>query len=104
MAVLAIHLRNGDTIHIGTDPQQTRAAYDALLSAKTEFVELQAYFGNLPRLAIRCADVVVLILDPNDNSTTFASSAQVRTAQYYAYAQQRAQSDQANTEPVDVKV
>jgi hypothetical protein len=105
MALLSIHLRNGDTLHFGKDPEQTRAAYDALLAQSTEFVELQGYFNHIPRFAIRCSEVIVLMYDPNDNSTSFASTALARTAQYYSFTQQSANADgEATGKTDDVKV
>lgn len=88
MALLSVHLKNGDTLHFGKAPDQTRAAYEALLGSDAEFVELQGYFETLPRFAIRRSEVAVLIYDPNDDSTIFASTALVRTAQYFATNQQ----------------
>lgn len=80
MASLSIYFRNGDLLILGNSPKFTNAAYEALLNAEEEFVELGTMLDALPKYCIRRSEVIGLVVNPGDQ-TIFWHSANARSNQ-----------------------
>ena len=80
MASISIHFRNGDFIVLGCSLEMANLAYNAIVSTDDDFVVL-GVLDNWPRFAIRRADVIAAVVDPNDTSTIYLSSAVVRSTE-----------------------